>query len=479
MTRRGRQEPTFEVVGTWARTDGPECCEVFESYGFGFDDAQRHQMDLYLARDAAGRFAATSIGLSVPRQNGKSYAARWYAVWCAAVCGMKVVYSAHNGDTVSEFFEMLTQIFEDEEAYPDFADMLDGNPYRQPGKERITFKSGGRIRFMTRTNNKSRGGTCSVLVVDEAQELTDPQLNAMLPTVSASATRDMQTIYIGTPPDPTCAGTVFRRMRDKAHSADPGRDWWMEWAAERMPPEGTPEAELLELAYETNQALGVRITEDAVVNEMSKMTADGFARERLGWWSESGARSLISKAEWDACRTKKPPGDGLMCVGVKFSPDGDRVALAVCLRPEEGAPHVEVAKAASATHGTTWVAEWLLERRDKVASAAVDGKAGAATVQRLRDGRFPEKAVRVPGPSDMAKADSMLVDAVRGRALTHFGQPDLDAAATRCGRRKIGADGYGFEDTDEGDSTLIEACALAYREAMTTKRRPGRKMRVG
>lgn len=69
----------------------------------------------------------------------------------------------------------------------------------------------------------------------------------------------------------------------------------------------------------------------------------------------------------------------------------------------------------------------------------------------------------------------MLVDAVEAREIEHYAQGDLDTAATTCTRRRIGMDGFGFEDTETGDSTLIEACALAYREAMTTKRRPGRK----
>ena len=100
-------------------------------------------------------------------------------------------------------------------------------------------------------------------------------------------------------------------------------------------------------------------------------------------------------------------------------------------------------------------------------------------MQALADARFPKKAVQVPGSADVAKACSMLVEAVQSGVIEHYGQPDLDAAATTCAKRRIGADGFGFEDTETGDATLIEACALAYREAMTTKRRPGRKLRVG
>lgn len=216
-------------------------------------------------------------------------------------------------------------------------------------------------------------------------------------------------------------------------------------------------------------------------NAADTTAPDSFAREYLGWWDDatSAVQHLLTVEEWGACRTDEPPADGLMAVGVKFAPDGSRVALAVCLKPDEGAPYVEVVNACSTSRGTRWVAEWLDARRDRVASVAIDGKRGESTVQKLADLKFPKKAVRVPGTADMAKANSMLVEAVQDGSISHYGQPDLDAAATTCAKRRIGADGFGFDDTETGDSTLIEACALAYREAMTTKRRPGRKLRIG
>jgi hypothetical protein len=76
----------------------------------------------------------------------------------------------------------------------------------------------------------------------------------------------------------------------------------------------------------------------------------------------------------------------------------------------------------------------------------------------------------------MAAACSALCNAVRERQVTHYGQDALDVSATRSRRRSLGqGGGYGFESTDESDATLIEAAALAYWGAMTTKRNPERK----
>ena len=474
--RRGRQSPTFERVGIYDHSDGPDAVALFEGYGVRFIPAQEYEMELYLAKNEIGESEAITIGLSRPRQNGKSFAARYYALWCAFVEGKSVLYSAHNGSTTRKMFKFMCDFIE---AHDDFYRKLKPSGqgvYKAQGSEGIYLSDGTVIEFSTRTNSGARGGTYDVIVVDEAQELTDEQRDAMMPTTIASDSGDPQMIYIGTPPNPKCPGTVFRDLHDRAHADELGDAWWLEWAAAEI---GDPQD--VDRWYECNPMMGYRIKERAMRNAADTTAPDSFAREYLGWWDSSAGsvQRVISREDWDACRTDAPPGSGLMGAGVKFAPDGSRVALAVCLKPKCGRPYVEVVRAASTSRGSGWVAEWLDARRDRVASVAIDGKRGESTVQALNEARFPRNAVHVPGSSDVAKACSMLVEAVQSGAIEHYGQPDLDAAATTCARRRIGADGFGFDDTETGDSTLIEACALAYREAMTTKRDPARKLRVG
>lgn len=477
--RYGRQTPTFERVGTYDHSDGPEAVALFEGYGIRFIPAQRYEMELYLAKNELGEAEAINIGLSRPRQNGKSFAARYYALWAAFIEGRDVLYSAHHAGTVRKMFKFMCDFIA---AHRDFSNKLkpQGGIYKAQGAEGIYLADGHLIEFSTRTNSGSRGGTYDVIVVDEAQELTAEQRDALMPTTIAGDSGDPQTIYIGTPPNHKCPGTVFHDMHDRAHAGELGEDWWLEWAASEI---GDPLD--VDRWYECNPMMGYRIKERSMRSAAQSLVRepDSFAREYLGWWdaAASAERHAISSVDWAACGTDDPPQDGGVYngVGVKFSPDGSRVAVAVCLRPEGRKPYVEVARSASTSRGTRWVAEWLLDRRDRIASVAVDGKRGESTLQALSDGRFPKRAVRVPGSSDMAKACAMLVDAVEGRAIEHYAQPDLDAAATTCTVRRIGQDGFGFEDSDTGDATLIEACALAYREAMTTKRRPGRKLRIG
>ena len=88
----------------------------------------------------------------------------------------------------------------------------------------------------------------------------------------------------------------------------------------------------------------------------------------------------------------------------------------------------------------------------------------------------PRNVIKRPNTSDVIASNSALVNAVKTREVCHYGQPALDDSATKTIRRRIGNNGgFGFASTEEADASLIEACALAYREAMITKRKPGRK----
>lgn len=78
--RRGRQTPTFERVGICDHSDGPDAVALFEGYGVRFIPAQEYEMELYLAKNELGECEAITIGLSRPRQNGKSFAARYRCI---------------------------------------------------------------------------------------------------------------------------------------------------------------------------------------------------------------------------------------------------------------------------------------------------------------------------------------------------------------------------------------------------------------
>ncbi len=385
------------------------------------------------------------------------------------ILGEEIVYTAHLQKTATETFEDMEGFFAQPAIKKHVAEIR-----RAMGREQIVMRNGGRVKFLARTRNGGRGQHGDLLVFDEAQELTPQQQGSFLPSISASP--NPQTIYAGTPPDEDADGEVFRRIRQSALDGQTRSTAWAEWSVDAIGDVGD-----VDRWYATNPSLGLLIAEDTIATEKEQMAPDTFARERLGWWSATTVRieHLIEVADWKRCQTDHPPKDGTLAVAVKFAGDGSRASLAVALKPENGKPHVEVVASQSTAKGSGWAAKWIEKRKDKIASVIIDGRIGSAALEtRLCEAGLPRKLFRLASTKDAIEANSILIDAVRSGEVTHFGQPALDVAATRCAKRRIGNDGVGFADTDEADATLIESCALAYREVMTTKRNPARKLRV-
>lgn len=491
--RTGRQEPTFKKIGNYSYSNGAEVAEMFESEGGAtFYESQKNELILMLARNSDGSPAAQTIGISKPRQNGKSYAARYYAIYMGDFEGRSVLYSAHHSSTTKKMFDAVCNLFENKERYPEFANDVK-RITRGRGYEGIYFKDwkdadgnihdGGCIEFSTRTNSGARGGTYSVIIIDEAQEMTADQQEGMLPVISAAssaedATKLPQQIYIGTPPSPSCNGTVFAQMHNTAHDSEKNELWWLEWSIDDIN-ELTPET-AVNLAYETNPAMGHRIAEKTIVNEFEQMQRDGFARERLGWWTPTQKTAIdyaLNKEQWNACASNDTKPNGKTAYGVKFSANGLEVVLSGAVIDENNKVRISLIKREPISRGIKWLSDWLNEREKTACCVVIDGRNGVEVLcDRLAEvWRYKNSVIR-PTAKDVVAAAGMLNNEVNERTITWYKlQEDLENSAITSVKRAIGG-GWGFGGEN---SEPIEACALALWGVRTSKRNPGRKMRIG
>lgn len=477
---RGSQEPRIQIEPERAVSDGTDAAILMREYGCDLDPWQQLVMDCWLGKDDNGKYTVTSAGLSLPRQNGKNVCLEAREFFGLVVNGERILHTAHQVRTSKKSFRRLAAMFTDKK-HPEITDIVRNIRYTN-GEECIELDNGGVIEFSARSRQAARGfDGISLVVFDEAQELMDDQVEAIMATLSASQTGTRQIIYTGTPPYPSCPGDVFRRRRQACLTNPSKHDAWHEWSIEA---DGIAKINVEDrtLWYMCNPALGIRLEEEFTEEEMRSMSADGFARERLGWWCPVISTQVdyaIPADVWDACASSEVAPDGKTAYGVKFSPDGSEVCLCVAVIPKDGAARVEVIERRPTGLGTQWLADWLNTRYKKACCVVIDGRNGVDVLTEKIAGTWKMRgSVIRPNAREVIAAVSTMMDALNEQTVTWFSQQEeLREAATSATKRPIGAGGgWGFGGPD---SAPLEACALALWGAKNSKRDPSKVMRIG
>lgn len=475
----GSQIPRIRVEPPRASTDGDDAAALMEAYSCRLDPWQRTVVDCWLGRDETGAYNVTSAGLAVPRQNGKNVCLEARELFGLVCLGEHILHTAHQVVTSKKSFRRLAALFTDRR-HPEMMAMVRNIRWTN-GEESIELTNGGAIEYATRSRERGRGfDGVSLLVYDEAQELTDDQMEAVMATLAASSTATRQILYTGTPPYPGCPGEAFRRRRIVCTSEPGAHDAWHEWSVEAENVEAIRLDDRSVWAA-VNPALGLRLTEDFTAEELRTLPSDGFARERLGWWSPvlTHAEAYAIPAElWDGCRSyEQKPESGKTAYGIKFSPDGAAVVLAGAIIPAAGPARISLIERRPTSMGTRWLAQWLNERYGQASCVVIDGRNGAdVLVDRIADIWRIKGSVIRPSGRDVVAAAGTLTDALAEKSVSWYaGQEVLRESAVTATKRPISG-GWGFGGDN---SPPIEAAALALWGAKTSKRDPTRRMRIG
>ena len=475
---QGVQTPTISVIPEHSYSLLDECLETNALGGLNPFEWQANVLYGWLTCNSLGKWAASTGGLSVPRQNGKSLGV--VAARCnygLLILQEEIIYTAHLQKTATETFEGIASFFADTPKINKHVKAI----REALGRESIVLKSGARIKFLARTRAGGRGQHGSLLIYDEAQELDSSQQASFKFAISASP--NPQTLYLGTPPDENTPAVVFRRIRKRAIAGDTKKSAYFEWGVDHLP--DFVEASNPSLWEITNPSLGLTIMPETIESELEDTDLLDFSRERLGWWDEKdNPNAVFSKSEWSACEIEKLPSktdDEIVCLGIKFTPDGSHVAVSVAIK-QGTETYIEGVFYESMDKGTSWLAEWINNRKSTIAEVWIDGKVhSSALYKKIKDGGFQEKAIRILGTRDVTDSSAIFYDAVTEEKVLHAPQELMDESATKAQKRFIGdknSGGWGF-----GDGTVscapIESASFAYMAVITTKRNPRRKLRIG
>lgn len=454
---RGVQRPRVHVAPKGRfRGDGEDAAFLSSAYGLTPDDWQLLVLDDWLTRAGrAGKWSSLTCGLSVPRQNGKNAVIEMRELFGMVELGEKFLHTAHEVKTARKAFLRLASFFENDRKYPELAELVK-DIRRTNGQEAILLQNGGGVEFVARSKGSGRGFTVDVLVCDEAQELSDDALEALMPTTSAAPLGNPQWIFTGTPPGPSANGEVFERMRDDALSGKSSRLAWHEWSCI-----GAVDLDDPVSAASANPSLGGRLQWDVVLGERARFSDEGFARERLGMWDSAGSQRVISADSWSVCADANlKDAGGEVAIAFDVSPDRSTATIASAAWTAEGIPYVDVVE--SRRGEPDWGVQRFVDmcERHEVRAVVVDGASAAfSLVDPLRQAGL---TVSVTTARQMAAAFGNFFDAVMDGRLRHLDQPLLNVALGAARKRKIGDSGFGWSRKDsESDITPVTAATLA------------------
>ena len=353
----GVQQPRVSSVPESISTDGQEAVELAASAGLFLDPWQRTVLDLSLGYRPDGRWSAFEVGLLVPRQNGKGSILEARELAGLFLFGESLIlHSAHEFKTAAEAFRRLLTLVEG-------SDDLRRKVKRvrsSHGEEGIELLTGQRIRFVARTTGSGRGFTGDCVILDEAYALTDTMIAALLPTLSAR--RNPQVWYTSSAGMVT--STVLANVRKRGLEGSDPRLCYLEWSADPDADLDSPEA-----LAQANPGLGIRLSEEFSLVERGSMSPEGYARERLGLFSDSVER-VIPLGVWRG-----------ICGDVAPSPK----VFAVDINPERSWASIAAADDKSVElvdhrSGTGWLHDRIVELSKKYqAPFAIDVAGPAGT----------------------------------------------------------------------------------------------------
>jgi hypothetical protein len=432
----GQQEPRIKSVPPYTVSLGDKAVAFAAKAGLHLDPWQQMVLRESLGMAQGGKWAASRVGLLVPRQNGKGSVLEALELFHLFVLNTKlIIHSAHKFDTSQEHFLRMRTLID---GNPDLAKHVAATPTAN-GKEAIILRNGNRLKFKARTiSGAGRGFSADLLILDEAMLLPEQALDAMMPTLAARKNPQVWFTSSAGTPDSAALWRIVKRGREGAP-----RLAYFEWGCET----GANVRDPQEWAR-ANPGLGFRMSTAFLEDELEDLSEDGFAREHLGIWDDA-ATGAIDSARWASLVDPQAVRGSSPTFAVATAPDRSWSAIAAAWVRPDGSTQVSVADYRPTT---TWVAERVAELRSRWGGRVLSDTAS--------DGLVAD-AVRLSS-ADQAKAHNALSDAVLAGSVRHYGDAEKElGASVRAARWKTSGDTRVLDRKGSTDISPLVAVALA------------------
>jgi phage terminase large subunit-like protein len=427
-------------------TLGPKVAAVMTRLGYPPMPWQRYVLDVGLELDPdTGVFAHREVGLSVPRQQGKTQ--QILALMVHRVMAWKrqnVVYAAQTRG-------MARQRFEDE-----FVATLDTSPLRRRYRTRMTNGNEAVLWSSTRsklgiTSNTERAGhgpSLDLGVIDEAFAHEDDRLEqAMSPAMLtkamgqlwwASAGGTDRSVWLNRKRE-TGRALVEQLWESGEHPASAYFEWYAPNELRRDDP----------ATWRTCMpALGHTVTEAVVRSELDKLEPAEFDRAYLNRTRvrTPAADPNVPRDGWVALVDRSSQAGADVAFAVDVAGSRDTASVAVASTRADGRMHVEIVAQRS---GTDWVVPALVRLSrlwNPVAVAVASGSPAAALIDDLVAAGLRATGKEEPRRGDLVivrsndtvEACGQLADAMRQGTLVHLDQAPLTGAVNGARTRPVG-----------------------------------------
>ncbi|MEH0841617.1 hypothetical protein V6U81_04365 [Micromonospora sp. CPCC 205711] len=474
---RGVQEPTRWHCPPADTSSADEAIDFLRRLGFALFFWQEFLLRHIFGekRNSAGmwKWVASTVGIVIPRQNGKTFLIDCIILVGLFLFGERIVLTAQNRDTANRSFLRIVALIED----PKFAFLRVQvkKVGKRGGTEFIALNNGGLFYVKTRGPDSARGlDKIDRLIMDEAYDVTEDDLAAVIPTVLAS--ENPQVCYLSTPPRNAVSGEPFNRLRRRGHDKADGVAWF-EWGVDPDKLDGpldTADVRLWAIANPSLNLPGSNLTASNLAIMQGSMAGDKFATECLGVWPTRYANNVVDLAIWKnelADPNTAIVGDLALAVDATGSGSSAHCSIVAYGIRADGLGSYEIVEN---RRGNEWVVPRLLElvERHKPVAIGIDPKGPITSVILDLDkaGIKPPKNsdspklgdLAIPVGNDFAAACLQFADAVTQKSVRHPDDPLLNAAVVGVRTRKIGDDSWGWDRyRSDVDVSPVVAATLA------------------
>lgn len=460
--------PTGIVATAW-----PKVRDTCSNIGWTFDRWQDGLGRLILALDTAGYYAADTSVISIPRQVGKTYLVGCI-VFALALLNprLTVIWTAHRTKTAEETFDSFKAMCENNPLLGGVGGPIIRRISESRGDKGIYLRNGSRILFGAREHGFGLGfAGVGVLVLDEAQRVTNQAMDDLIPTMNTVA--NPLILMTGTPPRPTDNGEVFAMLRQDALDGEAEGTLYVEFSAD----EGADPDDRAQLR-KANPSYPHRTGEKAIRRMRKNLTEESFLREALGIWDKNINRPIVTTARWRRLFSTGP-ADGTKPNGFGIDMSHGRLLSVNACWLDGDQAHTEEVWAGDDTEAClNWV-ESAWRRAGRRTFVVIDSESPAASL--IIDLQNRGVNLVVTNAPQMAAACGAVENRLKAGTLTHGGQDSVTNAVVKEGRRRPirGAGGWGW-DRRNPSSQIQQAVAMTLAlYAATRNKRAARRAAAG